>query len=152
MKIETHPVRMLYGIETRVSGECDDQISALWERFHSEGLIDDMPERVDDFLIAAYLEYEGDRSGARTYFLGCEVFDACCPEEGFAIREIPAGTYAVFQSRGDQPGSLAETWQQIRSGNLRRNFLADFEIHDPADPSSVAIYIGLTDQCVTAHD
>ncbi|WP_182866859.1 GyrI-like domain-containing protein [Rhodopirellula sp. JC639] len=146
MKIETHPVRLLYGIETRVCGVGDDQINALWDRFRADGLIDDMPERVDDALIAAYVQYEDDRSGPCTYFLGCEVFDACCPEEGFAIREIPAGTYAVFHAHGDQPDSVAETWQRIRSSNLSRNYLADFEVHDPADPSSVAIYVGIADR------
>jgi len=143
MKIESHPARMLYGIETRTSNENPHEISALWQRFKSEDMAEDIPERVCDNLIAAYLDYEGDHTNPYTFFVGCEVIDACCAEEGCVLREIPAGDYAVFHAQGKMPAALIETWRQIRASDLNRTFVADFEIHDPENPDSIAIHVGV---------
>tara|TARA_R110002049_G_scaffold285698_4_gene466971 strand:+ start:92687 stop:93121 length:435 start_codon:yes stop_codon:yes gene_type:complete len=143
MKIETYPARTLYGIETRTSNATPKQIAALWGRFIGENLADEIPERVDDNFVAAYFDYEGDHTKPFTFFLGCEVIDACCAVDDFVLREIPIAQYAVFTANGKMPQSLVETWQKIWDSGLSRSYLADFEIHDPANPEQVAVYVGI---------
>jgi len=141
--IERQHARTLYGIETRITDDPAAQIGAVWQKFLSENLADDIPERLDDLLIAMYFNYEGEPSDPYHFFLGCEVGDVACVQDGFALRTIPVGNYAEFLAVGKMPAALVETWQQIWKADLKRNFAADFEIHDPATPDQVAIYVGV---------
>ncbi|MFG0265052.1 MAG: GyrI-like domain-containing protein [Rhodopirellula sp. JB055] len=143
MNIETLPARTLYGIETRTSNATPQDIAALWQRFTSENLADDIPDRVDDNLIAAYFDYEGDHTQPFTFFLGCEVIDACCAGDDFVLRELPVADYATFRARGEMPQALIETWQEIWSSQLNRSYLGDFEIHDPSRPQEVVVHVGV---------
>ncbi len=143
MNTETQPSRTLYGIQTQTSNETPHEIAAIWQRFMADGLADEIPERADDQLIAAYFDYQGDHTQPYTFFLGCEVIDVDCAPEGFALRSLPAGRYAAFQARGPMPKTLIESWQQIRQSDLPRSYVADFEVHDPAKPDEVAIYVGV---------
>lgn len=143
MNIEQQYARTLYGIEARITGDPADQIGAVWQRFLSENLADDIPERLDDRMIAMYFNYEGDRSEPYMFFLGCEVCDVACVPDGFALRTTPAGAYAEIVATGTMPQALTETWQKIWTMDLQRNFAADYEIHDPAKPDEVAIHVGV---------
>lgn len=140
---ESQYARNLYGIETRITGDPTAQIGALWQRFLSEHLADDIPERLDDRMIAMYFNYEGDQTQPFMFFLGCEVGDVACVPDGFALRNTPVGVYAEFLAVGDMPGALIAKWQQIWAADFKRNFAADYEIHDPATPNEVAIYVGM---------
>ncbi len=142
MNIEHQYARTLYGIETRITGDPASQIGAVWQRFLNENLTDDILERLDDRLIAMYFNYDGDHTQPYTFFLGCEVGDVACVPDEFALRTTPAGNYAEFLAAGEMPQSLIETWQQIWAPDLKRDFVADYEIHDPATPHEVAIYVG----------
>lgn len=142
--IQRQYARTLYGIETRIDGDPAEQIGEIWNRFLGEDLADDIPSRLDEGLIALYCDYdEGDDPRPSTYFLGCEVLDVCSAEEGFAIRYTPVGDYAEFHAYGEMPHAVIEKWQQIRNLNLERNYVADFEIHDPNSPHEVAIHVGV---------
>lgn len=143
MNTQQQYARTLYGIETRITDDPATQIGEVWERFLDENLADDIPERLDDCTVAMYFNYEGDHTQPYMFFLGCEVGDVACVPDGFALRTTPVGEYAEFVAVGEMPQSLIEKWQQIWSMDIKRNFAADYEIHDPAAPNAVAIYVGV---------
>ena len=143
MIIELQPARMLIGIEIRTSNETPQEIAALWRRFMSKNVADDIPSRADEKLVAAYFDYESDQTGPFTFLLGCEVIDVCCAPDGFSLREIPSGNYADFSACGEMPEALVETWGRIWEADIERTYEADFEIHDPANPNEVTVYVGV---------
>ncbi|MCG6158104.1 GyrI-like domain-containing protein [Rubinisphaera margarita] len=143
MLIQQFPVRPLYGIEVRASVLSRDEIFSLWKHFEEENIADQIPARVDGRLIAAYHSYEENNFRTCSHFLGCEVIDVPCAADGFCLREIPAGEYAVFQARGEMPLALLDTWTQINDLELCRNFSLDFEVYDPAIPGQVQIFVGI---------
>lgn len=143
MNIEQQYARTLYGIEARISGDPAKQIGAVWQQFLQQKLGDDIPSRLDDKLVAVYCDYEGDRTGPYTFFLGCEVLDVCSADEGFAIRYTQAGEYAKFHAQGEMPQAAIEKWEEIGEMGFERSFVADFEIHDPSSPNEVLIYVGV---------
>lgn len=143
MKAERHHARTLMGIQTRACNAAPQPIGELWQRFLVEELAEEIASRADDKLIAVYCDYEGDHTQPYTFFLGCEVIDvACCPD-GYVLREIPVGDFVEFPSRGKMPRALMDTWQEIWGSNLKRSFIADFEVHDPATPDEVSVYVGV---------
>ncbi len=143
MDIQNWPVRSLYGIEVRVRDRNDREIQRLWDRFRGEAIAEDTPERADDLWIAAFHSYEHDQTRPFTFFLGCEVIDVCCVPDGFFLREVPAGKYAVFPVEGGTLEALEETWRRIDQMDLRRTYALDFEIHDPDQDQAVSICVGV---------
>ncbi|TWU45892.1 Bacterial transcription activator, effector binding domain [Novipirellula aureliae] len=143
MKPERLTARTLMGIETRASNDSPQTIGETWQRFMAERLADDIPSRADDCLIAAYYDYEGDHTKPYTFFVGCEVVDVACAPDGFVLKEIPANDYVPFPARGDMPQALIETWQRIWASDLQRNYNIDFELHNPAMPDEVMVYVGV---------
>lgn len=109
----------------------------------AEQLADQIPNRCDDSLVAVYCEYEGDHTQPYTFFLGCLVDAGTEVPEGFSSQVIPAGRFVRRRAVGSMPAALMREWADIWSSDLHRSFLADFEIHDPTEPESVNIYIGI---------
>lgn len=138
---EDRPVLHLVGIETSASNDRADLIGAHWQRFHAEGIPGRVLGREGRAVVAVYSEYEGDHTQPYTFFLGCPVGAGAATPEGLARRELPAGPYARFDAVGEQPGALVQTWMGIWSSGFERSFVADYEIHDPDDPSRVVIYV-----------
>jgi predicted transcriptional regulator YdeE len=130
-------------------------IGKQWQRVMQEGLLDRIPNRADQNILAVYTDYASDANGDYTFVLGAKVrpaVNAPVPK-GMVIKSIPAGRYAVFTSdRGPVARDVVETWKQIwayyqspTSG--QRVYHADFELYDQraADPNNaqVDIYIGV---------
>src|SRR5271167_3137777 len=133
----------------------DAIIGKLWQRFLSEGLLNQIPDKVDRSIIAVYTDYATDANGQYTFVLGAKVRPVpnhTLPE-GMIIKTVPASRYAVFTSgRGPVEKVVVQTWKQIWSYyqspvNGQRAYRADFELYDQraADPNNaqVDIYIGL---------
>ncbi|MEQ9411105.1 MAG: GyrI-like domain-containing protein [Fuerstiella sp.] len=137
------PAKTLFGIEVRTSNDPQNEIVALWNKFRTEDIAEEIPERADETLIAAYHSYEHDHTRPYTFFLGCEVIDVACAPDGFVLREIPAGTYEAFSAQGEQPQALIDAWKRIWDSDLRRTYAVDFEVHDPNSPDLVEIFIGI---------
>lgn len=133
----------------------DAIIGQLWQQFLSEGLLNRIPDRVDQSIIAVYTDYATDANGQYTFVLGAKIKPIPTPTlpEGMVVKLVPAGRYAVFTSeRGPVAKVVVAAWKQIWSyyqspANSQRAYRADFEIYDQraADPTNaqVDIYIGL---------
>jgi predicted transcriptional regulator YdeE len=147
------------GIEVRTNNANEagpnGVIGKQWRRFMQEGLLDRIPNRTDQNILAVYTGYASDASGDYTFVLGAKVrpaVDAPVPK-GMVIKSVPAGQYAVFTSnRGPVAKVVVETWKQIWSyyqspANGQRAYRADFEVYDQraADPNNaqVDIYVGV---------
>jgi len=133
----------------------DAIIGKLWQQFLSQSLLNRIPDRVDQSIIAVYTDYATDANGQHTLVLGAKVKPIPIPTlpEGMVVKLVPAGRYAVFTSdRGPVAKVVIQAWKQIWSyykspANGERAYRADFEIYDQraADPNNaqVDIYIGL---------
>ena len=133
----------------------DGIIGKQWQRFMSEGLLNKIPNRVDQSIVAVYADYTSDAHGEYTLVLGAKVKPVPNPTipEGMVVKTVPAGRYAVFTSqRGPAAKVVPDLWRQIWTyfqspQNGQRAYQADFEVYDqPAsDPSNVQvdIYVGV---------
>jgi predicted transcriptional regulator YdeE len=133
----------------------DGIIGKLWQQFLSQGLLKQIPDKVDQSIIAVYADYVTDANGQYTFVLGAKVKPVPNPvvPEGMVVKTVPAGQYAVFTSdRGPVAKVVVETWKQIWAyyqtlANGQRAYRADFEIYyqRAADPNNaqVDIYVGV---------
>ena len=133
----------LVGISTRASNTEAERLGAHWQRFFVEGVTGRVAERLDDAIVAVYCEYAGDHTEPYTFFLGHRVPPDGPVPEGLARCVVPAGRFACFTAEGEQPQTLIRTWQAIWQAGLERRYEADFEIHDPAEPTRIGIYVGV---------
>jgi predicted transcriptional regulator YdeE len=133
----------------------DAIIGKLWQQFLSQGLPNQIPDRVDQSIVAVYTDYVTDANGQYTFVLGARIRPIPNPvlPEGMVVKTVPAGRYAVFTSdRGPVAKVVVETWKQIWAyyqlpANGQRAYRADFELYDQraADPNNaqVDVYVGV---------
>ena len=129
----------------------DAIIGKLWQQFLGQNLLKQIPDRVDQSIIAVYTDYATDANGQYTFVLGARIRPIPDPvlPEGMVVKTVPAGRYAVFTSdRGPVAKVVVETWKQIWAyyqspANGQRAYRADFEIYDQraADPNNAHVYI-----------
>jgi predicted transcriptional regulator YdeE len=143
------------GTNNKKEAGADAIIGKLWQRFLSEDVLNRIPDKVDQSIIAVYTDYASDANGQYTLVLGAKVRPVPIPSlpDGMVVKTVPAGRYAVFTSqRGPVAKVVVETWKQIWSyyrspANGHRAYAADFELYDQraADPNNaqVDIYIGI---------
>jgi predicted transcriptional regulator YdeE len=155
VKVHVEPF-LVMGIEARTTNAREmsgkGAIGALWGRLIKDNLVERIPHRVDNRIIAIYSDYENNKDGAYSYLLGARVSSLNRAPDGMASRSIVAGDYAMFTAKGRPPSEMVVgIWKQIWSletGNkLARAYRTDFEIYStgvhPAD-TLVDVYVGLT--------
>jgi len=155
IKMHVEPF-LVMGIEARTTNAREmsgkGAIGALWGRLMKNNVVERIPHRVDNRIIAVYSDYENDKDGAYSYLLGARVSSRKPAPDGMASRHIVAGDYAMFSAKGGPPAEMVVgIWKQIWSletGNkLARAYRTDFEVYatgaNPAD-TLVDVYVGLT--------
>jgi predicted transcriptional regulator YdeE len=124
---------LVMGIECSTSNAPDaapQDIPRHWAKFVEEGIMDQIPNKSSNEVIALYCDYEGDYTEPYSFVLGCPVNSADEIPEGMVVKIIPESTYAVFKATGDYPQSLITTWGQIwQSTDLKRTYTGDFEVY-----------------------
>lgn len=120
---------------TNENGQSQKDIDELWAKFMSENIAARIPNKASDKLYCMYTDYESDFMGAYTTILGFEVNSAENLPDGLITKIIPASTYRLYKSTGGLPGSVINTWKHIWEGDVKRKYLADFDIY-PADAFS----------------
>ena len=144
------------GIEARTNNSQeatgDGTIPKQWRSLFMEGVLNRIPDRLDQSIVAVYTNYASDWNGDYTYILGAKVKPGTKAPEGMVSVNIPAGRYVDFVStRGVSSQVVPETWKQIwtyfhEPGTPPRDYKADFERYDDlSDPNNiqVRIYIGI---------
>ncbi|MEE9364128.1 MAG: GyrI-like domain-containing protein [Cellulophaga sp.] len=134
---------------TNENGQAATDIGALWNKFMSEGLVDEISNKIDHTIYAVYLDYEGDHTKPYTTLLGCKVKNTDIIPEEMIAKTFEGGNYTKFISKGDvTKGHVYQQWQKIWEMNLPRAFTADFEVYgekaqDPTN-AEVEIFIATT--------
>jgi predicted transcriptional regulator YdeE len=135
-----------------IEANADGHIPKLWQRLFMEGVLNRIPDRSDESIIAVYTKYATDENGDYTYILGAKVAPGSKAPEGMVAVKVPAGKYLEFVSpKGTGQEVLPVIWTQIYGyfsgpGAPKRAFKTDFERYDgPFDPNAMQahIYIGV---------
>ena len=142
---------VIAGIATRTTNarEMDPgtaALSGLWGRFYAEEAATSAGSPDNRPLYSVYTEYESDFNGAYTVVIGREGADKSKAQK---VVTIAAGPYLEFISSGAMPGAVIDGWKQVWSYFAdtkahSRAYTTDFEYYDPAEPSTVRIYIAVS--------
>jgi predicted transcriptional regulator YdeE len=140
------------GIEARTNNAQEatgnGAIPKQWQRLFMEGLLNQIPDRSDQSIVAVYTDYVNDANGEYTFILGAKVKPGSkAPNEMVAI-SVPAGKYLEFVSaKGPGAEVIPPAWMQIYGyfqthPNPPRAFKSDFEVYSgPSDPNAVQAHI-----------
>lgn len=139
------------GIQSRTNNAKEatgnGEIPKLWQRLFQQGVLNSIPSRADDSIVAVYSNYASDWNGDYTYTLGAKVKPGTKPPEGMSAVTVQSGKYLEFVS-GIGPGEkvVPEAWLQIwtyfqNSSNPPRAYKTDFERYAPTDPANVQAHI-----------
>lgn len=115
-------------------------IGGLWEKLYQDGINETIKNKVNEYAIGLYSDYENDNY---LVTVGNEVCKA--ENEGLTIKKIPAGKYAKFSIEGHMQKAVENTWNKIWQMDLDRSYEADFEeyLNSDFDNAKIDIYISL---------
>ena len=154
-KVVEQPGFTVIGIAARTSNareiSAERIIGKQWDRVMQEGLIEKIPNKADQDIVAVYTDYASDKDGEYTYLLGARVTSDAEVPEGMVAKKIPPGRFAVFTSeKGPGPKVVPDTWMKINSlpkSAVDRVYRADYEIYDERamDPQNLVmdVYVGI---------
>jgi predicted transcriptional regulator YdeE len=150
------PAFTVIGIEARTTNAreatADGIIPKQWQKFFQEGILAKIPNRTGSNTYALYIDYESDRNGEYSFFIGAMVKNGTAAPSGMVAKQVPGGRFAVISSdKGPLPKVVPAAWQVVwkleDDGRLKRAYQTDFEIYDKRsqDPqhAQVDIYVGL---------
>jgi predicted transcriptional regulator YdeE len=116
---------------TNVNGQSQKDIGELWSRFMNKNISAKITDKINENLYCIYTNYESDYMGKYTAILGFQINSLGNIPEGMVIKTIPASTYQLYTSTGMLPHCVLNTWKGIWESDIKRKYLADFDIHPP---------------------
>ncbi len=115
---------------TNENGQAGQDIPALWDKFTSEGILEKIPNKIDNSIYCIYTEYEKDHTKPYTTILGCKVSDLQTVPEGMVGKTFDEANYTKIVAKGNiSQGMVFNEWRKIWNSNLDRTFTADFEVY-----------------------
>ncbi len=115
---------------TNENGQAAKDIGELWNKFMSEGIIEKIPNKVDNTVYSIYTEYESDYTKPYTTVLGCKVENLNEIPSGMVGKSFEGGKYINFFAKGDlTKGLVIDEWTKIWKMDLDRVYSADFEVY-----------------------
>jgi predicted transcriptional regulator YdeE len=116
---------------TNENGQAATDIPALWAKFMTEGILEKIPNRIDDTVYCMYSSYEKDHTRPYTTILGCKVEHLQDIPSGMLGKYIEAGSYEKFTATGNlMEGAVYNEWLNIWNAGISRTFSTDFEVYD----------------------
>ncbi|MDP8162927.1 GyrI-like domain-containing protein [Pasteurella skyensis] len=133
---------------TNENGQSAKDIEALWNKFMSEGILDKIPNKIDNTIYSVYTEYEGDYTQPYTTILGCKVESLDDIPNGMVGKSFRGGKYVKTTAKGDlMKGLIVNHWSKIFEMDLERNYIVDFEVfgEKAQNPSNAEVdfYVGV---------
>jgi AraC family transcriptional regulator len=99
---------------TTVGGKNTEIISEFWQESHRNGLSEKLCEFVGNMgMLGVCMDFDLGNEEF-TYVIGVEKPNVEVSDE-FIEKEIPAATWAIFESVGPMPGAIQEVWGRIFS-------------------------------------
>ena len=86
---------------TNENGQAAKDIPALWDKFMKEGILNKIPNKINNDVYSIYTDYESDYTKPYTTILGCKVSSFDGLPEGLVTKTIDVGNYAKFSTKGD---------------------------------------------------
>ncbi len=115
---------------TNENGQSAKDIGELWNKFMSEGIIEKIPNKIDNTILSIYTDYESDHTKPYTTLLGCKVENLNEIPKGMIGMEFKGGIHTKFTAKGDlTKGAVYVEWSKIWKMDLKRTYTADFEIY-----------------------
>jgi predicted transcriptional regulator YdeE len=140
---------LVIGISVRTmnqNGQSQKDIGELWGKFMGENIAAKIPDKTSNNIYCIYTDYESDFTGAYTTVLGCRVGSIINIPEGLIAKKILASEYRVYRSTGKLPYSVLHTWKAIWDSDVKRKYLADFDVYPPdvfSSENPVATYLSV---------
>lgn len=134
---------------TNANGQSANDLQKLWERFYSENIPTQIPNKVTDEIYSIYTDYETNYTGKYTCIIGFKVNSLDKIPENLIGREFEGGQFQKFIAKGQMPDAVVETWQKIwqKEGELNRKYEVDFEVYgknsQKGEDSEVQIFISI---------
>ena len=119
------------------------------ERFYSENIPNEIPNKISDQVYSIYTDYESDFKGKYKTIIGQKVHSIKEIPNGLIGREFKGGKYKKFLAKGEMPKGVGEQWLEIwaKDQELNRKYTYDFEVYgansQEGENSEVEIYIAL---------
>lgn len=138
------------GIKTRTSNSEEmsgsGKIAALWNKFFSEQLLNQIPGRLDQNIIAIYCDYESDANAPYSLVIGAKVAIGSQPPPGMELLSIPSEKYFQITTRqGEMPEVIIEAWKEVwqltGKSQLKRKYSYDLEVYSEraANPKAAEV-------------
>lgn len=146
MKVVKKDALNIIGIPLRTDiHKAPSEISKHWERFYTQKIIDQIPNKIGPSVYAIYTDYEGDYTKPYTLIIGCEVTPEATPPLGFVFKHIPSASYNQISVKGDFPQSLISAWEKVWQSSMPRAYTSDFEFYGPdfEKDQSLDLYIAV---------
>ncbi len=129
--VKIEPFKLI-GISVRTTnenGQAAKEIADLWQKFLSEDILNQIPDKIDNTIYSLYTNYEGDHTKPYTAILGCKVNQLNAIPEGMTGMSFDGGNYVKTTAKGDlTKGLIVNEWSKIWNLDLNRRFTADFEV------------------------
>lgn len=115
---------------TNENGQAGKDIPALWNKFMTEGILEKIPNKIDNSIYCIYTEYEKDHTKPYTTILGCCVSSLDNIPNEMVGKAIDEAKYTKHVAKGNiLQGMVFDEWTKIWNSDLDRTFTADFEVY-----------------------
>jgi len=152
-RIEQHEAMSFTGVALRTrqtNGINTREIPAFWQKANADGtaerIYDARPARSKMGLMGICVDDYNDKTQEFTYLIGIETpADKSQLPAGCVDVKAPAGTWAVFPSRGPMPGAIQEVWRRIfhewfPASGYEHGPGPELEVYGEGDPQSPDYY------------
>lgn len=146
----------IVGISVRTSNadiqQLTNDMQGLWGRFIAENIAGIIPHKLDENIYCVYTEYAGDHTQPYTALLGCKVSHVDLTPEmqmiGLVTKSFTGGNYNKYLAQGNlMEGAVFAKWQEIWGMDLKRAYIADFEVYgvkaQNVTAAEVEIFVGI---------
>jgi predicted transcriptional regulator YdeE len=115
---------------TNEKGQSAIDCGELWQRFESENIAMQIPDKLNNNIYAVYYDYDGDHTTPFSYFIGSPVKKDAEVPEGLTSLTIPDQNYTKVTAKGKLPDCIANYWIDIWNTEIDRSYNFDFEVYD----------------------
>ncbi len=129
---------------TNENGQAAKDIGELWNRFMSENVGANIPNKVNESILSIYTNYESDHTKPYDTILGCIVSSLDEIPEGMVGHEFNQSNYVPFKAQGNlSEGVVYSKWTEIWNQDLDRTYSGDFEVYGEKaqDPTNAEVEI-----------
>lgn len=124
----------IIGISVRTTNQNNKaatDLDELWQRFYSENIFEQIPNKTSSEILSIYTDYESDYTGTYTTLIGVRVSTLIEIPDGLIGREFGEENFELFTAKGEMPAAVLTSWKEIwaKDKELNRAYDYDFEVY-----------------------